>query len=174
MYHQLYDHLQSIAWQLQYAIASENRVDWSYFDLLSQVARFQNRAIRCDWGLSLLSTDVHVYKRFTKARLTLNTLFTRLATRVNRTYNRTNRALMRLTLVPSECIRESPVWFLKLLKKLARVPYPCMIVLAIVQDRQRPCETYRTRPYIQPYKTVRDRLRPYIQPHMKSTPRVSS
>jgi hypothetical protein len=34
------------------AIASENRVDWLYFDLLSLVARFQNCAIRCDWGFS--------------------------------------------------------------------------------------------------------------------------
>jgi hypothetical protein len=52
MNHQPYDHLQPIAGQSQYAIASENRVDWSYFDLLSLVARFQNRAIRCDWGLN--------------------------------------------------------------------------------------------------------------------------
>jgi hypothetical protein len=52
MYHQWYDHLQPIAGKSQYAIASENRGDWSYFDLLSVVARFQNRAIRCDWGLT--------------------------------------------------------------------------------------------------------------------------
>jgi hypothetical protein len=52
MYHQPYDHLQPIAGQSQYAIASGNRVDWSYFDLLSLVARFQNRAIRCDWGFT--------------------------------------------------------------------------------------------------------------------------
>jgi hypothetical protein len=51
MYHQPYDYLQPIAGQSQYAIVSENRVDWLYFDLLSLVARFQNRAIRCDWGL---------------------------------------------------------------------------------------------------------------------------
>jgi hypothetical protein len=52
MYHQPYDHLQPIAGQLQYAIVSENRVDWSYFDLLSLVVRVQNRAIRCDWGFT--------------------------------------------------------------------------------------------------------------------------
>jgi hypothetical protein len=54
MNHQPYDNLQPIAGQSQYAIASENRVDWSYFDLLSLVARFQNRAIRCDWGFNRL------------------------------------------------------------------------------------------------------------------------
>ena len=65
--------------------------------------------------------------------------------RVNRTYNRTNRGLIRVTLGPFECIRESRVWFLKLLKKLTRVPCPCLIVLAIVYDRERPCETLRGR-----------------------------
>jgi hypothetical protein len=50
MNHQPYDHLQHIAGQSQYAIAIENRVDWSYFDLLSLIARYQNRAIQCDWG----------------------------------------------------------------------------------------------------------------------------
>ena len=35
----------------------------------------------------------------------------------------------------------------KTFKKLARVPCPCMIVLAIVQDRERPCETVRDRIY---------------------------
>ena len=53
MNHQPYDHLQPIAGQSQYAIASKNRDDWSYFDLLSLVARSQNRAIRCDWGAIL-------------------------------------------------------------------------------------------------------------------------
>jgi hypothetical protein len=57
MYHQPYDPLQPIAGESQYAIASENRVEWSYFALLSLVARFQNRAIRCDWGLSVLSIE---------------------------------------------------------------------------------------------------------------------
>jgi hypothetical protein len=33
MNHQSYDHLQPISGQSQYMIASENRVDWSYFDL---------------------------------------------------------------------------------------------------------------------------------------------
>jgi hypothetical protein len=48
MYHQPYDPLKSIAGESQYTIASKNRVDWSYFALLSLVARFQNRAIPCD------------------------------------------------------------------------------------------------------------------------------
>jgi hypothetical protein len=57
MNNQPYDHPQPIAGQLQYAVANENRVDWSYFDLLSLVARFQNRAIQCDWGLSMHEGD---------------------------------------------------------------------------------------------------------------------
>jgi hypothetical protein len=36
--------------QSHYAIALEDRADWSYFDNLSLVVRFQNRAIRCDWS----------------------------------------------------------------------------------------------------------------------------
>ena len=53
----------------------------------------------------------------------------------------------------------------KTFKNLTRVPF--LIVLAIVQDRERPCETVQD---------ARDRVstRPYIQPHKKSTPRVSS
>ena len=38
--------------QSQYAIASEDRANWSYFDLLFPVVWFQNRAIRCDWGFT--------------------------------------------------------------------------------------------------------------------------
>ena len=54
----------------------------------------------------------------------------------------------------------------KTFKKLTRVPCPYIIVLAIVQDRERPCETVQDR--ARSYDTV------YIQPHMKSTSRVSS
>ena len=32
----------------------------------------------------------------------------------------------------------------KTFKKLTWVPCPCLIVSAIVQDRERPCETYET------------------------------
>ena len=42
-----------------------------------------------------------------KACLTQNTRLRRFAIRVNRTYNRTNRGLIRVTLGPIECIRES-------------------------------------------------------------------
>ena len=35
----------------------------------------------------------------------------------------------------------------KTFKKLTRVPCPCMIVIVIVQDRERPCETVRDRIY---------------------------
>ena len=62
--------------------------------------------------------------------------------------------------------------FKTLKKKLTRVPCPCIIVLAIAQDRERKCETVRDR--TRPCETVGDRTRPYIQPHMKSTLRVSS
>ena len=41
----------------------------------------------------------------------------------------------------------------KTFKKLTRVPRPCIIVLAIVQDRERPCETVRDR--TRPLETVR-------------------
>ena len=51
-----------------------------------------------------------------KACLTQNTRLIRLAIRVNSTYDRTNHALIRVTLGPFECIHESRVWFLKLLK----------------------------------------------------------
>ena len=96
------------------------------------------------------------------ACLTQNTRLIRLAIRVNCTYNRTNCGLIRVTLGPFECIRDSRVCFLKLLKKLTRVTCPWLIVLAIVQDR------------VRLYETVQDRVRPYMQPHMKSTPRVGS
>ena len=56
----------------------------------------------------------------------------------------------------------------KTFKKLTRVPCPCMIVLAIVQDLESPCETIQDRE--RPCETKRDS----IQPHMKSTPRVRS
>jgi hypothetical protein len=89
---------------------------------------------------------VHVYLKFelrytkkSKACLTQNTRLIWLATRVNRTYNRTNHGLIRLTLGPFVCIRESRVWFLKL-KKIGTD-------LAIVQDRERPCETVQDRIY---------------------------
>ena len=45
----------------------------------------------------------------TKAFVTQNTRLIRLAIRVNRTYNRTNRGLIRVTLGPFQCIRESRV-----------------------------------------------------------------
>ena len=44
-----------------------------------------------------------------KACLTQTTRLIRLAIRVNRTYNRTNRGLIRVTLRQFECIRESRV-----------------------------------------------------------------
>jgi hypothetical protein len=34
----------------QNAIASKDRAERSYFDHLSLVERFKNRAIRCDWA----------------------------------------------------------------------------------------------------------------------------
>jgi hypothetical protein len=40
-----------------------------------------------------------------------------------------------------------PCMIFKTFKKLAQVPCPCMIVLAIVQDRERPCDTVRDRIY---------------------------
>ena len=45
----------------------------------------------------------------------------------------------------------------KTFKKTDRVPCPCIIVLAIVQDRERP------------YETVRDRVRPYEAVHVYTT-----
>ena len=40
----------------------------------------------------------------------------------------------------------------KTFKKLTRVPCQCIIVLAIVQDRERPCKTVRDS--VKPYETV--------------------
>ena len=48
-------------------------------------------------------------KRMLKACLTQNTRLIRLAIRVNRTFNRTNRGLIQVTLGPFEYIRESRV-----------------------------------------------------------------
>ena len=45
-------------------------------------------------------------KQTAKACLTQNTRLIRLAIRVNRTYNRTNRGLIRITLGPFECIHK--------------------------------------------------------------------
>ena len=63
-----------------------------------------------------------------------------LSTPVNRTYNRTNRGLIRITLGHFKCIRESRTRFLKL-KKPAQMSRPCVIVQAVVQDRERTCDT---------------------------------
>ena len=40
----------------------------------------------------------------------------------------------------------------KTFKKLTRVPCPCIILLEIVQDRERPCETERDR--VRQYESV--------------------
>jgi hypothetical protein len=79
---------------------------------------------------------------FYKAHLTQNTRLIRLATRVNRTYNRTYREFNRVKLGPFECISASRVWFLKLKKN---------------------CYGWNVREwsYKWPYKTVGDRVRPY-------------
>jgi hypothetical protein len=55
--------------------------------------------------------DVTSHVLESKACLTQNTQPTdiRMTTRVNRTYNRSNRGLIRLTLGPFDCIRESRV-----------------------------------------------------------------
>ena len=101
---------------------------------------------------------LRTFKYMVKACLTQNTRLIQLAihVRVNGTCNRTNRGFIRVTLGQFECIRESRVWFLKLLKKLTRVPCPWIIVLAIVQDCERPCETVRDR--VRSYETVWDRI----------------
>jgi hypothetical protein len=56
------DHLQPIVgWlfkQSQNSIIDEDRADWSYLDHLSLVARFQNRAIWCDWDFTNKQVDV--------------------------------------------------------------------------------------------------------------------
>ena len=88
-----------------------------------------------------------------KVYLTQNTRLTRLATHVNRTKNRTNRGLIRVTLWSFECIRERCVWFLKPLT----IWYGCHV---------------RVWSYKRSYKTFRERVRSYIQSYMKSTPRV--
>ena len=75
-----------------------------------------------------------------KASLKQNTLLIRLAVLVNRTYNRTNRGLIRVTLRPWK-----PCMIFKTFEKLIRVTCPCIIVLAIVHYRERPCETVRDR-----------------------------
>ena len=49
-----------------------------------------------------------------------------------------------------------PCMIFKTFKNLTRVPWPCIIVLAIVLDRERPCETVRDR--TMPWETVRDRI----------------
>ena len=70
----------------------------------------------CCLTICLLSTKCGLLITSAKACLTQNTRLIRLAIRVNHTFNRTNRGLIRVTLGPFECIRESRVWVLKLLK----------------------------------------------------------
>jgi hypothetical protein len=59
------DHRQPIVRYLQqsrYTTANEDRANWSYFDLLFPVVWFQNRAIRCDWGLTKQYQYACVYR----------------------------------------------------------------------------------------------------------------
>ena len=71
-----------------------------------------------------------------KACLTQNTQLIRLAIRVNRTYTERTVALSELHSGHSSVFVKA-VYDLKK-KKLTRVPCPCIIVLAIVQDRVKP------------------------------------
>ena len=75
-----------------------------------------------------------------QAYLTQNKRPQRLATRVNRTYNLTNRGLIRVRLWPIECIRESRTRFLK----LKIIWYRCCV---------------RVWSYKRSYKTVRECVR---------------
>ena len=50
----------------------------------------------------------------------------------------------------------------KTLKDLTRVPCPCIIVLAIVQDGERPCETARDRIYNRTWSPLHEWAQPVL------------
>jgi len=111
----------------------------------------QNNAENCLLAL--------VYLLSLLAYLTQNTRLTRLVTRVNRSYNRTNRVLIRVTLGPVECIIESHA-FVNFQKPGTDV----MSVYARISDRTRPWENVWDRIYMRPYI--------HVQPYIKSISRV--
>jgi len=88
-----------------------------------------SRAGYASRGLSLSSVyyniDHIMIMTLSKAYLTQDTRLTRLSTFVNRTYNKTNRGLIRVTLGPFECIRECRDRFLKFNKNGTGVTSVC-------------------------------------------------
>ena len=71
---------------------------------------FQNSVIIVAVNLMYLRFKMGFsFDKLPKACLTQNTQLIQLTIRVNLTYNRTNRGLIRVTLGPFECIHESRV-----------------------------------------------------------------
>jgi len=108
-----------------------------------------SRAGYASWGLSLSSVYYNMehimIMTLSKAYLTKDTRLTRLSTCVNRTYNRTNRGLIGVTLGPFECIRECRNRFFKLNKNGTGVTSVCDRICSRTRprenawDRMNPC-----------------------------------